>query len=270
MVPCDRQLGKGLTWVKNNRRPLGGAPLKLEEIMKKLMTALAACLVAGFVVAQSVTSANVVGYVTQTGSAGFNLYAPMFTTVGSVPAEGKLSAITGNFADFDTIQFVDSDGNIPTVYQWLTVAGIGVAADGWYDDAMNPVDPTLPQGASYLLNVAAPSDVLNVGEVKNASVVVTAVTGFAPIGNATPTERNLSEIAFAGGITDFDTVQFVDQDGNIPTVYQWLTVGGVGVGADGWYDDSMNPVDVSLPAGKGVLLNTASGCTLTIPSPFAP
>jgi len=55
--------------------------------MKKLMTALAVCAVAGFAVAQTVPSANVVGYNTVTLNPGFNMLAVNLDNV-SAPTSG--------------------------------------------------------------------------------------------------------------------------------------------------------------------------------------
>jgi len=236
--------------------------------MKKLVTAFAACALAGLAFAQ-VESVNIVGYQTLTASAGFNLYTPTFVTVGSQPPVVDLASITGDFVDFDTIQFIDADGNITAIYQWLTVAGFGVAADGWYDGDFNPVAlPNLTPGASYLLSTAATVGVLNSGEVNTSPNLITVAAGFSAVGNSSPTDTLLSEFVFAGGISDFDTIQFLNTEGNVETIYQWLTVAGFGVAADGWYDGDFNAVDTTVYAGQGFLLSTAGGCTVTVPSPI--
>ena len=237
--------------------------------MKKLMTTVAACTLAGAVFAQ-VESVNIVGYQTTAAPAGYSLYAPPFVSVGSATAVGSLAAITGTFADFDTIQFVDANGDVAAVYSWLTVAGMGVPADGWYDDAMNAVVlENMPQGLSYLLATGAAVEVLNSGEVNQLAIPVTAAAGFATVGNGTPTAQMLSDITFTGGITDFDTIQILDANGDVSAVYSWLTVAGMGMPADGWYDDAMSAVDFSVAPGQGFLLATGAGCTMTIPSPTA-
>ena len=236
--------------------------------MKKLVTAFAACALAGLVNAQ-VESVNIVGYQTVSAPAGFSLYTPTFVTVGCQTPEIDLASITGNFGDFDTIQFIDADGNVTAIYQWLTTAGFGVAEDGWYDGEFQPVVlPNLTQGMSYLLSTASPVGVLNAGEVNTAPVQITVGAGFSSVGNSSPTDRLLSEFTFAGGISDFDTIQFLDTDGNVETIYQWLTAAGFGVAEDGWYDGAFAPVDTTVHAGQGFLLSTAGGCTITVPSPI--
>ena len=244
--------------------------------MKKLMTAVAICAVASFSLAQSVTSANVVGYSTKATPAGFLMYSAMFTTVGGGSATGRLSQITGSFDSFDSIQFVDQDGNIPLQYQWIKAGDVpGVSANGWYDfsNPPNPVDMFLPQGLSYLIATANTNLLTNSGEVRDAAITINiTATGFTCIGNATPTARHISSFTFTG-LASFDSIQFVDQDGNIPTQYQWIKAGDVpGVSVNGWYDFSNppNPVDPVINSGVGFLLATSAGATVTIPSPFAP
>jgi len=239
--------------------------------MKKLMTSLAVCAVAGIVSAQSVVSANVVGYNNVATVAGLNLYAPAFTTVGTNAQVGQLSAIRGaTLSDGDQIQFMDADGNIPLIYAWFTAAGQAVAVDGWYDGDFNLVDATLPQGVGYFIYAQNPGSVVqNAGEVKDQSVTTTIPTGLGAAGNATPTARTLSRLVLGGNATDGDQIQFVDADGNVPQIYAWFTAAGQAVAVDGWYDGDFNLVDGPIAASQGVLIYAQNGCTLTVPSPFA-
>jgi hypothetical protein len=151
-----------------------------------------------------------------------------------------------------------------------------VAYATWCDDSLNPIDvPNLPQGFSYLLATADIVQVQNSGEVKDAAVTISADAGFASAGNGTPTDRMLSSLSFAGGIDNFDSIQFLDSNANVQNVYTWLTPDvqnpDTAVAYATWCDDGLNPVTgIAVPAASGFLLETAAGCTMTIPSPFAP
>jgi hypothetical protein len=170
VVPCDRQLGKGLTWVKNNRRPLGGAPLKLEEIMKKLMTALAACLVAGFAVAQGVTSANVVGYLKLAASGTYPSHGPTFITVGDTGLQWTLGNMTAEGAELDSdfIQFLNpadtSVSGTATHCDSATATGLGHPEwQGWWEigdvGGTSKNTTAFPAGTAVLCNLGSGNSV---------------------------------------------------------------------------------------------------------------
>jgi hypothetical protein len=237
--------------------------------MKKLVTAFAACMIAGLVSA-SVESQNIVGYKTTTAPAGYSMFAPVFTTVGSATAVGSLSDIQGDFSEWDQIQFFDASGELAAVYNWVTAGTSGQERDGWCNDSFELVELTdLPQGASYLLSTAAEVQILNSGEVRAEELAVVVGAGYAGAGNGTATDRQLSEIVFAGDISEWDQIQFFDPSGEMAVVYNWVTAGTSGQASDGWCNDSFELVDFPVPAGQGFLLSTSAGCSMTIPSPFA-
>ena len=132
--------------------------------MKKLMTALAVCAVAGFALAQTVTSANVVGYNTVTLNKGFNMLACNFDQVGAVTntldmvipgttpglVAGKNNGVADNIMLFDptTQQYATyflwyttktTSGYSANNYKWVqsynTLAGVALTSGQpfWYN-----------------------------------------------------------------------------------------------------------------------------------------
>lgn len=74
---------------------------------------------------------------------------------------------------------------------------------------------------------------------------------------------NIQDIKLSGeGITAAGTesIQIVDNDGNISNSYFWYTMDAMGM-ADGWYDENFEIVDVKLTPGQSFLLYTEGvGC----------
>ena len=125
--------------------------------MKKLVTAFAACALAGLAFAQ-VESVNIVGYSTINVPAGSSIVAPSFTTVGGGGVDLTLGMITPS-ADFDaesltgggTIQFINADGS------WGVQAQYWANYGGWYIFGTETLinDTVLPKGGAVYVSAAA-------------------------------------------------------------------------------------------------------------------
>lgn len=124
--------------------------------MKKLLTAFAACMIAGLVSAQ-VESVNVVGYQTIDVPAGSSIIAPTFTTVGGGATDFTLDMITPS-AEFDaeaasgggTIQFINPDGT------WGVLAQYWGSYGGWYIAGTETLinDTPLTGGQGFIVGAA--------------------------------------------------------------------------------------------------------------------
>jgi hypothetical protein len=283
--PVTVNLGKVSPWVKNNRRPLGGAPLKLEEIMKKLMTALAACLVAGFAVAQSVTSANVVGYVNKDAVGTFSSAGPMFVSVGATT--WRLGDVTtvGMDPTADIIQFLNTDtANTEITATYIdaaTAAGLGDAGlQGWWDPSIeNRLDDLeFAPGQGFLCNFNSVGvSFTYAGEVLQGSTVLD-LSGqtFPMVANFTPVDLTLGDLVAAGMDPTGDIIQFLSTataNTEITATYiDAATAAGLGdAGLQGWWDPSIeNRLDSqALPMGTAFLGNFNSpSVTITFPNPM--
>ena len=156
--------------------------------MKKLVTAFAACALAGLVDAQ-VESVNIVGYSTINVPAGSSIIAPSFTTVCGGGTELTLGMITPS-ADFDaesatgggTIQFINADGS------WGVSAQYWANYGGWFvfgtEDQIN--DTVLPKGGAVYVYSSAAATFQCAGEIGLTSFTVTIPAGSSQLGNCIP------------------------------------------------------------------------------------
>lgn len=232
--------------------------------MKKLVTAFAACALAGLAFAQ-VESVNIVGYQTLSGNAGFTVVAPTFVSVGSTTDEFTFGDIQGDFVFFDTLQFFDSAGNVNFQAYWLD-ENFGLTP-GWYDDAQVSLATTpVPAGSAFFASMASGGSIVIAGQVSADDVVISAGAGFTVIGNCRPYDVTFGDLVCTG-ISFFDTLQFFDAAGNVNFQAYWLDE-NFGL-TPGWYDDAQSSLNSTvIPSGQGFFLSAANaGATVTIPAP---
>jgi len=243
--------------------------------MKKLMMTLAVSLAATALIAD-VTSVNVVGYQTiALALEEFTHVAPTFITVGG-SAQITLADLTGDFAEFDSIQTMDEDGATANEYFWLVEGSAAPEAGetGWYaDDFETPAGSVvIAAGSSVLYSSQGASELILSGEVNTNDVEVASGEGFTVTGNPFPVDTTLNAIQFVG-IAEFCSVQFMDGDGATAAEYFWLEEGSAApeAGETGWYaDDFETPVGSTVvAAGKGFLFSEqGAGTTITFDSPL--
>ncbi len=203
--------------------------------MKKLSTAFAACMLAGFVSAQ-VESQNIVGYNTVTLSQGYNLVAVNFGTVGGglgltlqtlfpTTTNGVLLAgfTGGSAATGDNIAFYDPIAGYTVYYlykgaktsdtknyKWVTAAGV-VADD----------TPVASGTAFWFKKVAAGNlDATVAGEAANdVSTTMLVKPGYNTFTSVYPIEWNPNDFgatywttngAVAGSAATGDNIAFYD------------------------------------------------------------
>lgn len=234
--------------------------------MKKLMTAFAGCMIAGFLSA-AVESQNIVGYQTLAGNTGFTVVAPTFVTVGGVSQQLTFSSIQGAFTATDNLQFFNAAGDVTTTVYWLDDT-FGVAT-GWYaeDFSTSLADQTVPAGTAFFVSMAAGGNIVMAGQVEKAAVTVTAVSGFTAVGNARPYDITFGDLA-SNGLTATDNIQFFNEAGDVIRTVYWLD-DSFGV-APGWYaeDFSTSVAADPIAAGQGFFLSCAAdGATVTLPAP---
>jgi hypothetical protein len=215
---------------------------------------------------------NIVGYQTLAlNLGGFTHIAPTFITIGGSQAV-PLSSLTGDFAEFDSIQFIDPQAGTASQYFWLEAGSAAPDASGWYADdfATSAGDTPVAAGVSFLYSSGGATGLTLSGEVGQSDVSVTIGSGFTAIGNPFPVDAVLADFGFTG-ITEFSTVQLMDSSFTTSGQYFWLEAGSAAPDASGWYaDDFATPAgDTPVTAGQGFLVNTdASGVTFVANSPL--
>ena len=237
--------------------------------MKKLVTAFAACALAGLAFAQ-VESVNIVGYSTINVPAGSSIIAPSFTTVGGGETDLTLGMITPS-ADFDaesptgggTIQFINADGS------WGVAAQYWANYGGWFilgtETEIN--DTVLPKGGAFIVQSAAAATFMCAGEIGLSAFTVNVPAGSSQLGNCIPTALTLGNITPSA---DFDaesptgggTIQFINADGSWGVAAQyWVNYGG-------WFILGTETLinDTSLTQGLGFIIQSAADATFTYPA----
>lgn len=262
--------------------------------MKKLMTACAACVLAGMVSAQ-VESVNIVGYQTKTASGAYFSSGSTFVSVGSTAGEWKLGDVTASgmdpFADF--IQFLSPD----TANTVLSATYIDVAFDaengdgdgalvGWWDfsdpGGTSLSDEVLSAGTGFLCNFSSSGVTLTyAGEViQGATSLDLSGLQYPLIANPTPVDLVLGDITASGMDPFSDFIQFLSPTtANTVLSATYIDVAfdaenGDGDGAlVGWWDFSdpggTSLDDTELPAGAAFLGNfSSSAVVINFPAPI--
>lgn len=219
--------------------------------MKKLIMTVAVAACAAVVTAQTVTSANIVGYAKNTQPAGgFVMAAPaQFSgSAGGVTLDETFSGVVGGE------QVFVYNGLAYDVYSYF-------AGYGWFDGGFNPAGSTvIPEGAGVWLTGAPASETIMSGEVPMADSVTNAVVaGFNLIANPYPVALKLDDIDltdFAGG------EQVFVFNGLAYDVYSYFA-------GYGWFDGGFNPAGtVEIPVGQGFWLSMVGAGDLVFNKAF--
>ena len=265
--------------------------------MKKVMFGLAAAAaIAAF--GDGLESANTVGYITQDFMAKSTYY--MMGAQFETAAGTTLKLADLNFGDMDNapyfddelnfvntapqvrIAFADSEGF--TTYYFLADGAANMIDPGWVDGGGNPANPDVPAGIGFwFYNPVGNAPTLTTagGIVVDASVEKTFNNTFRVLVNPYPVAAKLSDIDFgaiASSAPYFDDelafvntatqirVPFVDSEGF--TTYYYLADGAANMIDPGWVDGGGNPVDPTIPVGRGCWFKPASGSiTVTFTAP---
>jgi hypothetical protein len=199
--------------------------------MKKTLLIAAAALISASALGQTVTSANIVGYVKKDAVAGnFQIIAPQFFSItNGVALSNAFSDVT------DLSEAYAFDGG----YQTYTYFG-----GDWFDGSgLNANGVMLNPGASVWFKSSATTNVMMSGEVPSAdSITVTVPSGFSLQSNPYPIETALSDLPVATDLTEL----YIFDGG-----YQTYTYFG---GA--WFDGSgLNADAVTIEVGQGFWIN---------------
>jgi hypothetical protein len=244
--------------------------------MKKLITALTVCAVAGFVTAAPVTSANIVGYKADVTVAGanFTLLAPPFTVVGGSAVQiANLFTDNSNFIASDTAENADTimvwNGSGFDYYFFSSDAGNAWASD---QDSFTPTTATIPVGGGYwfLRQGSTLNTLTAVGEVITTNInVAVGANGFTCMSNPFAAELPISSIT-APDLSASDTAEFADTimlwNGSGFDYYFYSSDAGNAWASD---QDSFTPTTATVPVGGGFWFLRYGGDTVvTCPVPF--
>jgi len=261
--------------------------------MKKLLTACAACVLAGMVSAQ-VESVNIVGYQTVTASGQYFSSGPTFVTVGSATADWNLGdiAVSGMDPFTDFIQFL-SPNTAGTVLSATYIDAVADAAYGAGDGALigwwdyNDVGGTsldaevFAAGTGFLCNLTSTGVQFTYsGEVLQGDTALDlAGQKYPMIANLTPVDLTLADVTATGMDPFLDFIQFLSPTtaGTVVSATYIDAVADAAYGAGdgaliGWWD--YNDVGgtsldtTAFPAGASVLGNfTSTGVQVIFPNP---
>lgn len=183
------------------------------------------------------------------------------------------------------VQVLTSSGTVESKYAWYDN---GELAKGWY----NSNGSAISGGASSVKIKAGMAvwiqgrgmTLTSAGAVNESDIdFVTRSSGFDAVGNTTPVELNLGQLAVSGytapswneedeeyvdGCDGTFVVQFLTSSGTVQSKYAWYDNGEL---AQGWYNSNGSAISggassVKLPAGSGVWIQ-GRGMTLRIPAP---
>ncbi len=264
--------------------------------MKKMMTAFAACMIAGLVSAQ-VESANIVGYQTMTAGGQFYSSGATFISVGSSTGEWRLGDVTasGMNPDTDFIQFLSTTDANAEIYATYVDSATSQSYDetdnwvGWWDVGnglgvgdSSLDDQTFSAGTGFLCNFTSSGVTLTyAGEVLQGSTTLD-LSGqqFPMIANFTPVDLTLGDLTVSGMNPDTDFIQFLSTTDANAEIYATYVDSATSQSYDetdnwvGWWDvgNGLGVGDSSLdsqtfPAGTAVLGNfTSTGVQIMFPA----
>ena len=207
------------------------------------------------------------------------MITPTFTDAGTSDGtydiqKVKISDEAGSYGfGTESIQIIDTEGNVSATYTWLSKDASGAEEDAWCDDSMTPVTYPIARGEAFLLYTEAEglvtvSGAVSVGvELREA---VALLSGFNGIGNASPTATDIQKIKISDEAGNYgfgtESIQIIDVDGNVSATYTWLSKDASGAEEDAWCDDSMTPVTKTIEPGEGFLLYTEAEGTVELPT----
>ena len=249
--------------------------------MKKLMI-LAAALTCGAVMADGVSSDNIVGYVTYTTQADkMDIYGAPFVNVGGndISIQNVQLGAGADASGQDMLMVFDPNTLtykiffwMPTTYSadYMTTYGAGWADAGWVRQ-----DATINPGQGFWLQTKAAVTVTVPGQVmagdQNTTTTVGGkmdiYTGIYPMGMSIQDCKITSGADAAGQ----DMLMVFDPATVSYTIYFWM---GTTYSADylttysaGWADAGWVRQDVTLNVGQGFWLQTIGDCEVTFTAP---
>lgn len=235
-------------------------------------------------------------------ASGFDMAAGSFMTVSADDGSCTLADFT--VSGYDAPVWDDEEGEWTEgcdgtfVVQILTSSGTVQSKYAWYDNGelpkgwYNSNGSAISGGASSVKLKAGMAvwiqgrgmKLTSAGAVNESDIdFVARASGFDAVGNTTPVELSLNQLAVSGydapvwddeegewtdGCDGTFVVQFLTSSGTVQSKYAWYDNGEL---AQGWYNSNGTAISggassVKLPAGSGVWIQ-GRGMTLRIPAP---
>ena len=232
---------------------------------------VAAVALCATVPCKAIESANVVGYLDYNLSYGYNFFSPVFEKVDG--SDLMLSDISlADAGDGQSlIQIITTGGTLGPAYYWFSALNAGTSEDCWFDqDLWEPVDFALTDGQGFYVYAATSTAKAKVnGQVRNDVFNVPLSYGFNCVGNSTPVDLDIQDMAMTNAGDGESYIQVVTTAGALGATYYWFSAMNAGTAEDCWFNqDLWEPVSgVTYLAGEGFYLycSTANG-TLVLPS----
>jgi len=227
--------------------------------MKKLVTAFAACALAGLAFAQ-VESVNIVGYQTLSLPLGYKDVTSTFVPVGSDGTSIRLGDIVPNSVfDGGTAQFFNLNGNGA-----VSTTAVFYDGFGWFDfNTFDPLDDmTIPAGTGmFVYSSSTGAEFLVAGEVLVDSFALSVASGYTVVGNGSPVAITLGDISPSASF-DGGTAQFFNANGDGTVATTAVYYDGFG-----WFDfNTFDPLgSMVLNPGDAFFAYAANGATFTFP-----
>ncbi|MBO5687736.1 MAG: hypothetical protein J6R84_05920 [Alistipes sp.] len=232
--------------------------------------------------AEGVSSANIVGYVTYTTQADkMDIYGAPFVNVGGEDINIQ-SVQLGAGADAsgkDVIMFFDPNTQAYTIYYWMTATYSAdyqtVYGPGWADAGWVRQDTTINPGQGFWLQTKSAVAVTVPGQVLAGNQnTTTTVGGKMDIYTGIyPVAMNIQDCKITSGAdaTGKDVIMMFDPATMAYSIYYWM---GTTYSADyvttygaGWADAGWVRQDVALNVGQGFWLQTVGDCEIEFTAP---
>ena len=169
------------------------------------------------------------------------------------------------------IQIVTTGGGLGASYYWVSPDTTGEATWTWFDmDSWAPVDFALTDGQGfYLYSGTANAKAKVNGQVRNNVFRVPLASGYNCVGNSTPVDLDIQEMALENAGDGLSLIQVVTTGGGLGASYYWVSPDTTGEATWTWFDmDAWAPVaGVTYLAGQGFYLYSGTAnATLVLPS----
>ena len=236
--------------------------------MKKLVTAFAACALAGAVFAQ-VESVNIVGYATTAiNSATWYQIAPTFIPVQGTENDGTAinDIFTTGFVEGDAIYVWNQTTQSYDFYSWLNGPvdeNWETTIAGWADAGGMRTVATLKIGQAVFMRKASAgaTTVVFSGEVKSALVTTVPSAAWAQVSLPYPVDTALNDSISWTGFSEGDMVYLWNVSTQSYDSYSWLnepTDENWDPTVAGWADASDVRTSVVLPLGSSMFIYKVS------------
>ena len=249
--------------------------------MKKLMI-LAAALTCGSVMADGVSSANIVGYVTYTTQADkMDIYGAPFVNVGGEDINIQ-SIQLGSQADSngkDVLMMFDPNTQTYAIYNWMPVTYssdfMTSYGPGWADANWIRQDVSINPGQGFWLQTKGNVSVTIPGQVLSATNnKATTVGGKMDIYTGIyPVAMNIQDCKIISGadVAGKDVLMVFDSNTLTYSIYNWMSMTYssdfmTAYGA-GWADANWIRQDKNLNVGQGFWLQTVGDCEVEFTAP---